>query len=284
MPMEAMDVTESSFEREVIEESRRRPVVVDFWAPWCGPCRFLGPVLEKLAREGGGAWRLAKVNTDENNALAGRFGIQGIPTVIAFRDGAAVSSFTGALPETAVRTWLTDLLPGPADALAREADDLLASGRVAEAEAKYREALESRPRHFAALVGLARVEGRRGRLDEAWRWLGLVAARDQERRAAELSRVKIEIRSASAGDEASLRARVEASPNDAAAHAALGHALAARGAWAEALEAYLAAVRHGGDAVREEARSAMLEVFEVVGPRSELADRYRSRLARELFK
>jgi putative thioredoxin len=121
------------FERDVIEQSRRVPVLVDFWAPWCGPCRTLGPVLEKLAFEAGGAWTLVKVDTDQHQDVAARFGIRGIPDVRLFHHGQAVAQFTGALPESHVRRWLAEHLPTPKrDAMARAREHLRA-GRAGEA-------------------------------------------------------------------------------------------------------------------------------------------------------
>src|SRR5512147_1473306 len=128
-----VEVPPGQFEAAVIDESRRRPVVVDFWAPWCGPCRTLGPVLEKLAAAGGGDWLLAKVNVDDSPELAGRFGVQGIPAVKAFRDGEVIDEFVGALPEREVRRWLDGVAPGPADTAFAEARALLEAGKEAPA-------------------------------------------------------------------------------------------------------------------------------------------------------
>jgi putative thioredoxin len=163
-----IDVNEATFEAEVIGRSRRTPVVVDFWAPWCGPCRTLGPTLEKLAKEANGAWTLAKVNTDENQGLAMRFGIQGIPAVKAFRDGKVAAEFVGALPEPQVRQFIAKLGAAPAagNQAADEAGQLLRERRWAEAEAALR-----RPRvggnPAAVALGLAKALLAQGKAREA---------------------------------------------------------------------------------------------------------------------
>jgi putative thioredoxin len=163
-----IDVNEATFEAEVIGRSRQTPVVVDFWAPWCGPCRMLGPTLEKLAKEANGAWTLAKVNTDENQGLAMRFGIQGIPAVKAFRDGKVAAEFVGALPEPQVRQFITKLGAAPATGAgeADEAAQLLRERRWAEAEAALR-----RPRiggnPAAVTLGLAKALLAQGKAREA---------------------------------------------------------------------------------------------------------------------
>ena len=148
-----IDVGDADFETEVLKRSEVTPVVVDFWAPWCGPCRALGPLLERLADEHQGAFVLAKVNVDEAPAVAQAFGIQSIPAVKGFRDGMLVAEFVGAQPEPAVRKLLETVLPSTTDRLVAEAAALAPDA----AEAALREALETEPRHARALLALARI-------------------------------------------------------------------------------------------------------------------------------
>lgn len=277
-----IDATESNFQTEVIEESHRRPVVVDLWAAWCGPCRTLGPILERLAEEKAGAFLLAKVNVDENPALAQAFQVRGIPAVHAVHMGKVVDSFTGALPEVEVRAWLQGILPGPEAALLDEAEVLQAEGKWEKAKATYEKVLEQVPRHGDALFQLARILAAEGEVDKAERHLGLILPDDASRLEKEIAALRLKL--SGDGLEDAERALAEA-PDDPAAKLRLGKALAASEQYERALELFLDALREGPkETVGEEARAAMVEIFGAVGARSELADRYRSLMAAELYK
>lgn len=266
------DVTDSDFDSAVVERSRMVPVVVDFWATWCAPCRQLSPIIERIAAEHDGEVELAKVDVDANPQTAAAFGVMSIPTVIAFRDGLPVDAFIGAQPEHAVRAFFQSLAPTEADRLAAAGDG--AAGDE-EAEGHYRAALRLEPGHPKAVVGLARVLAQRGDREEARDLLKRIPLDDEARRLL----AEIELAGAG-GDLGPLRGRVARDPSDADARLDLGTALAAAGAYEEALQHLLLAVR-GGD--REAARQSMLDVFAILGDAHPLVSRYRRELANALF-
>jgi putative thioredoxin len=280
-----VDVAEHDFEQAVLAESRRRPVVVDFWAAWCGPCRVLGPILERIANESGGRFLLAKVDTDQAQGQAARYGIRGIPAVKGFVNGQVASEFVGSLPESQVRRWIEALVPGPADDEAAGGERALSDGQKEVARAAFERALALKPGHVRASLALAKLDAQAGRVDEAEARLQKLPFGDASKHESEIAAVRLAIAAARSGGLAQAEARVKDNPRDYDARIALGRALAAQGRHRDALEALLGVVREArGSEHADEARKAMLEVFEVAGSRSELSDEYRTRLARELYR
>jgi putative thioredoxin len=280
-----IEVSDRDFQQTVIEQSRRVPVVVDFWAPWCGPCRMIGPVLERLAAEANGAWILAKLNVDHNPQTASRYGIQGIPAVKGFRNGQVVSEFVGAVPEPQIRRFVDQLVPSAADSMAAEGQRLEAAGNLAQAETAYRHALRSDANHPAALLGLGRVLFQRDLFDEALATWQRVPLGKPERSEAESWSAKASFRQQAAlsGGEVEARRKLAANPADLDARLALASAIAAKGSYREALEGYLEVVRRDRNAYRNQARQAMLSLFTLLGDDHELTREYRPQLAMLLF-
>jgi putative thioredoxin len=277
------DITEQTFQRDIVDRSRSVPVVIDFWAPWCGPCRVLGPILERLADEVGGRFFLAKVNVDENPQLAASFGAQSIPLVVAVRDGKIIGEFVGALPEDAVREHLTRWLPSPADELVQQAEQVKREGKTAEAEALLRRALELDPRSDRALLLQAQLLADRRQDDEAQAVLERIAPGSAV--AAEVDRLAaaLRIRRGAGGDSNALRARVAQNPLDLDARFELAQLEAASGNYQSALDQYLEIMKRDRTYGDDAARKAMLDIFDLLGSDNELTDRYRSELAKVLF-
>ena len=275
-----MDVAEQDFQQAVLDASHEVPVVVDFWAPWCGPCRVLGPILEKLEREYGGRFRLAKVNSDENLQLAREFNIRSIPDVRAFHNGKQVAQFMGALPEPQVRAFIERVVPSPAEIERLAAQGRREAGDLEAALAALRKALSLDANHVLARIDLADA---------------LIEAGQHEAAGAELDRVPENIDwatrvaslrqaiafAASGGSVQDLAAKIAANPSDLEARAALAGAHAARKAWREAMDELLEILRREKGWRNGEARKQMLAIFNLATD-AELVATYRRKLASTL--
>jgi putative thioredoxin len=274
------DVTDASFATDVLDRSKSKPVVVDFWAPWCGPCRMLGPIIERVAAETNGEVLLAKLNTDENPMTAQRYQIQGIPAVKAFKDGKVVAEFTGAVPESQVRAFFAKLAPSPAERAAQSAQARAASGDTAGAEAEYRAALAASATNADAIVGLAGILLARGDKDEAERILSRIPT---DRRAKVLKHRTFLGDFATKHANENLEAEASAAPMDPRARYRWGVMLAAREQYDDAFEELLASLRLDRKFADGAARKAILAIFDILGIDSPITREYQKRLSAVLF-
>ena len=276
------DATDDDFETSVLERSHESPVVVDFWAPWCGPCRVLGPVLERLADEHQGKFLVAKVNVDENPGLASTFRVQGIPAVKIFKDGELATEFTGALPEEGVREILSKVVPSPLDTMAAEGERMAQLGETDAARSMLEAVLEEVPNHSRALLGMGRLL-MDADSQKAATFLDRISIGTPERKEADLLIARNELSQNNGEDIQVLRERVAADPGDMQARLSLAKSLAAAGDYEAALDEFLVVLGKDRSLADDGARKSMIQIFDILGAGNEMVDRYRSEMAKILF-
>jgi putative thioredoxin len=283
------DGSDQSFMTDVLEASRETPVIVDFWAPWCGPCKTLAPALEKAVRAAKGKVKLVKINIDENPGVAGQLGVRSIPAVYAFDRGRPVDGFTGAVPESQLKLFVDRLAGAGAnedvEALLAQAAESLQLGDTGGAAQSFAAVLQLDPENVKAIAGLARAYLAVGQPEEASRLLEMVPpekAKDPEitsvRAAMELSS-----QAPQAGEFDALEQKVSADPNDHEARFELANALAASGQLPEAVDHLIAIMKAERDWNDDAARKQLLKIFEAAGPASDIAKQGRRKLSALLF-
>jgi putative thioredoxin len=279
-----IDVTDQTFATDVLERSKTVPVVVDFWAAWCGPCRMLGPILERLASEYNGKFILAKLDVDRNPIMAGQFRVQGIPAVKAFANGEMAGEFTGAQPEPQVRKFIEGIVPSPADLYARQGYEWEMNDQLAMAVENYQAALEEKADHYPAMVGLGRTLIKQENIDDALSVLQRIPAGVRERSVADALIATAQFQKYADGHaESDLRTKVTANPDDVPSRYSLASLLATQQRYTEALDEFLEIVRRDRNYEDDGARKAMLALFTVIGEEQSITKTYRQKLANILF-
>ena len=279
-----INVTRATFQQDIVQKSMELPVVIDFWAPWCNPCRQLAPILEALATEMGGKFILAKVNTDEEPEIAQAFRVESLPTVFAMIQGQPVDQFSGLLSAEQVREWVSRLLPSPAQQLAQEAMALIETDPKT-AESKFREALLLAPDEDSLKILLARVVLSQGRLDECATIIEGLEKRGFLEPEAERLKSELDVRrtAAESGGVEVARKAAEADPTNLILQIHLADAYAASQQHRKALELCLDIVQKDFGEARAEAKTTMVKIFDMLGPASELTGEYRRKLATALY-
>lgn len=277
------ETTAATFEADVIQRSYELPVVIDFWAPWCEPCRQLAPLLEKLAEERAGKFVLVKVDIDREPQIAGAFGVQSIPFVVAMQDAKPVNHFMGVLPEDQLREWIGSVLPSPSDELIKKGQAVEAANPQ-EAEQAYREASHLDSENDAIKIHLARVLLAQKREDECRRIIDALETRGYLEPEAERIKSQLDLLAGAeeAGSIQEARKAAEADPGNAELQVKLADALAVGGKHEEALQICLTLVQANRDESGP-AKETMLKIFDLLGSGSELASEYRRKLATALY-
>jgi putative thioredoxin len=283
------DATTATFAKDVLEASRSVPVLVDFWAPWCGPCKQLTPILEKVVRSHNGKVKLVKINIDENQTLANQLRIQSIPTVYAFRDGRPLDGFQGAQPESAIKAFVERLLGEEAAMDAAQAieaaDKALEAGDLQGAAEIYAAVLQQEAQNVGALAGLTKCYLKSGDLARAEQTLGLVPPDKQGSGPIASVRAALDLAKLApkAGDMSKLAAKVQADPANHQARIDYAMALAAGGKKVEALDQLLESVRRDRKWNEEAARKQLVQLFDAWGPKDAATLEGRRRLSSILF-
>ena len=283
------ETTTQAFVKDVIEESKRQPVLIDFWAPWCGPCKQLTPILEKTVRAAKGKVKLVKMNIDEHPAIPGQMGIQSIPAVIAFVNGQPADGFMGALPESQVTAFLERLtkekIGGEDKDLLKAADEALANKDYATAADIYAQVLEQDATNVAALAGLARCHLETGAVDQAKQTLAMVPEAKRNDTAVAAARAAIDLaeQTKSLGPINELEQKVAANPADYQARFDLALALNAKGSREAALDQLMEIVKRDRKWNDDGARKQLVQFFDAWGPTDEATISGRKRLSSILF-